>query len=185
MISHTLIPGISVEVSAVETSKTTIVALIITQNPTQLSALTLKPSSSAMMSSTVSNESAPRSWVKDAVGTTWLSSTANCWATIVRTFDRTSPLSPPMRSGDMRCCRATDEEATHRLPVVPREKQLRGGITKAALRRTGKGLEEVGRGESMRGGARQVRGNRWSYKGKLRRRQAWVMVVVVVGCVGG
>ena len=31
MISHTLIPGISVEVSAVETSKTTIVALIITQ----------------------------------------------------------------------------------------------------------------------------------------------------------
>lgn len=96
------------------------------------------------MSSTVSNESAPRSWVKDAVGTTWLSSTANCWATIVRTFDRTSPLSPPMRSGAMRCCRATDE-ATHRLPVAPREKQLGGGTTNAALHQTGRVGNQEGR----------------------------------------
>ena len=68
------------------------------QHPT----LTSKPSSRAMMSSTVSSESAPKSCVKDAVGTTWLSSTASCDTTMLRTLDRISGSispSPAMNSG--------------------------------------------------------------------------------------
>lgn len=54
------------------------------------------------MSSTVSSESAPKSCVKDASGTTWLSSTASCDTTMLRTLDRISGSispSPAMNSG--------------------------------------------------------------------------------------